>query len=73
MSLELFDIYVISLRWTCVFVEAAILDIFSDNIFITWNYNIRRNVNSGFSVVTMRRVAIIFFEWGVVKGFMQKF
>ena len=26
-----------------------------------WNYNIRRNVNSSFSNVTMRRVAIIFF------------
>ena len=27
----------------------------------------RRKVNSGFSFVTMRRVAIIFFEIGVVK------
>ena len=38
-----------------------------------WKYNIRRNVNSDFSVVTMRRVAIIFFELGVVKNSMQKF
>ena len=28
---------------------------------ITWNCNIRRNVNSDFSIVTMRRVAVIFF------------
>ena len=33
----------------------------------TWECNIRRNVNSDFSIVTMRRVAIIFFEWGVLK------
>ena len=38
-----------------------------------WKYNVRRNVNSDFSIVTMRRVAIIFFELGVVKQFMQKF
>ena len=31
------------------------------------------HVNSGFSIVTMRRVAITFFELGVVKNFMQKF
>ena len=35
--------------------------------------NITRNVNSSFSIVTMRRVAIRFFELGVVKHFMQKF
>ena len=35
--------------------------------------NIRRNVNSDFSILTMRRVAIIFFELGVVKNFVQKF
>ena len=40
--------------------------------FISRKYNIRRNVNSDFSTVTMRRVAIIFFELGVVKNFMQK-
>ena len=34
---------------------------------VTWKYNIRRNANSDFSIVTMRRVAIIFFELGVVK------
>ena len=33
----------------------------------------RRNVNSIFSIVVMRRVSIIFFEMGVVKKFMQKF
>ena len=38
-----------------------------------WKYNIRRKVNSDFSIVTMRRVAIIFFELGVVKKFMQTF
>ena len=31
-----------------------------------------RNVNSAFSIVTMRRVAIKLFELGVVKN-MQKF
>ena len=31
------------------------------------------NVNSDFSIVTMRRVAITFFELGVVKKFMQNF
>ena len=36
-------------------------------------YNIRRNVNSDLSIVTMRKVAITFFEFGVVKNFMQKF
>ena len=40
---------------------------------LSWKYNIRRNVNSDFSIVTMRRVAIIFFELEVVKNFMQKF
>ena len=39
----------------------------------SWKDNIRRNVNSDFSILTMRRVAIIFFELGVVKNFMQKF
>ena len=39
----------------------------------SWKYNIRKNVNSYFSIVTMRRVAIIFFELGVVRNFMQKF
>ena len=33
----------------------------------------RRNVNSDFSVVTMCRAAIIIFELGVVKNFMQNF
>ena len=40
---------------------------------VTWKYNIRRNANSDFSIVTMRRVAIIFFELGVVKNSTQKF
>ena len=34
--------------------------------------NVRRNVNSGFSIVTMRRVAIVYFELGVAKKFLQK-
>ena len=38
-----------------------------------WKYNIRRNANSEFSIVTMHRVAIIIFELGVVKNFMRKF
>ena len=46
---------------------------FLEAYITTWIYNIRRNVNSDFSIVTMRRVAIIFFELGVVKNFMQKF
>ena len=40
---------------------------------VTWKYNIRRIANSDFSIVTMRRVAIIFFELGVVKNSTQKF
>ena len=40
---------------------------------MSWKYNARRNVNLDFSIVTMRRVAIIFSELGVVKNFMQKF
>ena len=39
----------------------------------TWKYNIKRNDNSAFSIVTMRRVAIIISELGVVKKFMEKF
>ena len=35
----------------------------------TWKYNRRRNFNSDFSIVTMHRVAIIFFELGVVTNF----
>ena len=38
-----------------------------------WKYNKTRNANSNFSIVTMRRVAIMFFKLGVVKNFMQKF
>ena len=38
-----------------------------------WNNVIRRNINLNFSIVTMRRVAIIFLELGFVKNFMQKF
>ena len=40
---------------------------------LSWKYNIRKNVNSGFSIVTIRRVAIIFFELGVIHKFMQTF
>ena len=39
----------------------------------TWKYDKRRSVNAGFSIVTMCRDTIIFFELGVVKNFMQKF
>ena len=39
----------------------------------TWKYNIRRNGNSDFSIAAMRRVAITFFELGVVKNLIQKF
>ena len=39
----------------------------------TWKYNISKNVNSDFSIVIMRRVAIIFFELGVLKNLMQTF
>ena len=42
-------------------------------MFSAWRYNIRRNVNSDFSNVTIRSVAIIFFELGVVKNFMKTF
>ena len=38
-----------------------------------WKYNIKSNINSGLSIVTMRRVATTFFELGVVKKFMKKF
>ena len=34
---------------------------------------IRKNVNSGFPIITMRKVAIIYLELGFVKNFMQKF
>ena len=45
---------------------------------LTWRLgfyhgDIRRNAKSGFSIVTIDRVAIIFFELGVLKIFMQKF
>ena len=33
----------------------------------------RKNVNSGFPIITMRKVAIIYLELGFVKNFMQKF
>ena len=38
-----------------------------------WKYNVRRMFNSNISIVTMRRVAIVFSELGVVKNFMIKF
>ena len=37
------------------------------------NYNIRNNVKSEFFIVTIGRVVIIFFEFGIVKKFMQIF
>ena len=42
-------------------------------MLFAWKYNIRKNVNSDFSIVTICRVAITFFELGVVKKIMQKF
>ena len=45
---------------------------FSRAMIRSWKYNIRRNVNSGLSIVTRRKVAIIVFELGVIKNFMQK-
>ena len=39
----------------------------------SWKYNIRRNVNSDFPIVTMRRVTITFLGLGLVKNFMQQF
>ena len=39
------------------------------NVPYCGKYNIRRNVSLDFTVVTMRRVAIIFFELAVVKNF----
>ena len=44
----------------------------SKSFFPSWKCYIRRNVNLDISIVTMRRVAIIFFEQGAVKYFMQK-
>ena len=32
-----------------------------------WKYNVRRNVNSGFSIATMNKVAIIYSKLVVVK------
>ena len=40
---------------------------------LLWKCNVRRNANSDFAIVTMRRGAIIFFELRAVKNFMQKF
>ena len=40
------------------------------------NYNITRNVNSGFSIVSMCRVRFVkirFFELGIVKHYIQRF
>ena len=39
---------------------------------IIW-YNIRKNISSDFTIVTMGRVTITFIELGVVKNFIQKF
>ena len=55
-----------------IFIYEIILRLRSKSLK-TWKYIIRRNVNSDFSVVTMRRIAIICFELGVVKNFMQNF
>ena len=39
----------------------------------TWNYNITKNAYSGFSIATMLRVVIMFFELEAVKISMQKY
>ena len=36
------------------------------------NYIVKRNVNSDFDIVLMRRVAILFLELEVVKNFIQQ-
>ena len=36
---------------------------------LPWKYNIRKNVNSDLSIVTVRRVAITFSELRVLKNF----
>ena len=36
-------------------------------------YNAKRNINSDISIVTIRRVPIIFFELEVIKNFMKRF
>lgn len=38
-----------------------------------WNYRIKKNVNSRFSIVTMNRVAIVVFDLGVVNYLLQIF
>ena len=54
-----------------VFFEVSVSHLY---LFLkSWKYDIRRDVNSDFSIVTMRRVAIIFFKLGVIKSFVQKF
>ena len=42
-------------------------------LVLPWKYNIRTNVNSDISIVSTRRVAIIFFELGVVKNSCKNF
>ena len=39
---------------------------------MSWKYDIRRNVKSDISILTTCKTAIIFFELGWVKHFMQK-
>ena len=54
-----------------VFFEVSVSPLY---LFLkSWKYDIRRDVNSDFSFVTMRRVAIIFVKLGVIKSFVQKF
>ena len=52
---------------------ANLLICFAREIKDFYHGNIRSNVNSDFSIVTMRRVKIIFFELGVVKNFLETF
>ena len=60
-------------RLMVIFVDCFLDDCSLNEYILSWKYDIRRNVNSDISIVTMRRVAIMFFELGVVKNFMQKF
>ena len=56
------------IKYDCFFLHSTenIRKLFSQDLKLeTWKYNTRRNVNSDISIVTMRRVAIIFFELGV--------
>ena len=63
----------IKVAYTDIQSKIKINGLLSDLLPLPWKYDIRRNVNSDFSAVTMRRVAAIFFELGVKKNFLQNF